>query len=62
MGVWHDTRVGDFGAFTGQSVVKYLTNKEQRRIWKIYLAKNDFKSARQYCMVSIRPVTWIREM
>lgn len=52
-GVWFDSLYADFGSYTGQSIIKYVANKESRKIWKIYLAKNEFELAKQYCKVII---------
>lgn len=52
LGVWFDMNSGDFGSYTSQSIIKYVANKESRRIWKIYLSKNEFELAKQYCKVS----------
>ncbi|CAF1037381.1 unnamed protein product [Brachionus calyciflorus] len=49
-GVWHDPISMDFGSYTGRSIIKYVANKESRKIWKIYLNKNAFDLAKQYCM------------
>ena len=53
MGVWFDPLYGDFGSYTNQTIIKYVANKESRKIWKIYLSKNEFDSAKQYCKVRI---------
>ena len=52
IGVWSDPDTGDFGCYTNKAIIKYLTIKESRKIWKIYLAKNEFDLAKQYCRVS----------
>ncbi len=49
IGVWFDSFYGDFGSYTSQSIIKYIANKEHRKIWKIYLSKNEFDLAKQYC-------------
>lgn len=50
-GVWFDSFYGDFGSYTSQSIIKYVANKESRKIWRIYLSKNEFELAKQYCKV-----------
>lgn len=52
MGVWFDSFYSDFGTYTNQTIIKYIPNKESRKIWKIYLSKNEFDSAKLYCKVS----------
>ena len=52
MGVWFDSYFSDFGTYTNQTIIKYIPNKESRKIWKIYLNKNEFDLAKQYCKVS----------
>ena len=53
VGVWFDPLYGDFGSYTNQTIIKYVANKESRKIWKIYLSKNEFDLAKQYCKVRI---------
>lgn len=54
VGIWQDSLQGDFGCYTNKSIVKYEANKESRKIWKIFLAKNDFEQAKNFCKV-IKP-------
>lgn len=49
LGIWFDSYYSDFGSYTSKSIIKYIANKEHRKIWKIYLSKNEFESAKQYC-------------
>jgi hypothetical protein len=51
IGTWFDLPKNDFGCYTNQSIIKYLANKESKKIWKIYLSKNDFEQAKNYCKV-----------
>jgi hypothetical protein len=51
VGIWFDPFYGDFGSYTNQTIIKYVANKEARKIWKIYLSKNEFDLAKQYCKV-----------
>ena len=53
IGIWSDMETGDFGCFTNQSIIKYLAIKESRKIWRIYLSKNEFDLAKQYTRVII---------
>jgi hypothetical protein len=49
LGVWYDASNGDFGSYTSKTIIKYVANRESRKIWKIFLAKNEFELAKQYC-------------
>ena len=49
LGTWFDAHFGDFGSYTSQSIIKYLAHRESRRIWRIYLSKNEFELAKQFC-------------
>jgi hypothetical protein len=49
LATWFDASFGDFGSYTSQTIIKYLPNNESRRIWRIYLAKDEFELAKQYC-------------
>jgi hypothetical protein len=49
LGTWFDSGFGDFGSYTCQTIIKYMPNNESRRIWRIYLAKNEFELAKQHC-------------
>lgn len=51
IGVWYDSDSGDFGCYTNRTIIKILTVKESRKIWRIYLSKNEFELAKQYCRV-----------
>jgi hypothetical protein len=51
--IWFDAFYGDFGSYTMQSIIKYVANKEARKIWKIYLAKNEFEQAKNFCKVNL---------
>lgn len=49
LGVWFDPTSKDFGSYSSTTIIKYITNKETKKIWKIYLSKNEFELAKQYC-------------
>ena len=48
IGIWSDVDTGDFGCYNSQSIIKYSAVKETRKIWRIYLSKNEFELAKQY--------------
>ena len=52
LGVWFDSINGDFGCYTNQMIIKYVPYKESRKIWKIYLTKNEFELAKEFCKVT----------
>jgi hypothetical protein len=52
LATWFDASFGDFGSYTNQTIIKYVPNSESRRIWRIYLAKDEFELAKQYCKVN----------
>lgn len=54
VGCWFDSVLADFGSYTSQSIIKYAVNKESRKIWKIYLSKNEFEMAKTFCKVRIK--------
>lgn len=49
IGIWCDPETGDFGSYTTRMIIKFLTIRESRKIWRIYLSKNEFDLAKQYC-------------
>lgn len=49
LGLCSDPVKGTIWAFTGQSIFKYKVTREARDVWQMYLDKNEFELAKEYC-------------
>ena len=53
LGLCKDPIRGSLWAYTSQSVYKYKVTREARDVWQMYLDKEEFEMAKEYCRVSI---------
>ncbi len=49
---WSNSMRNEIGFCTDRVIVQYRIYKETRNLWKFYLKKGDFDSAKEYCKVS----------